>query len=151
MALPNTDPVYSRAGDTQSAQNINSGTILGPTANTAQDGTGTLYPVFQADTTNGGFCQKIAFQSIGTTSLTVCRIYISSITGSWTGNTASNTALFTEVTLPAVTLSQTAQSPHIEVPINFALPAGYRFVLSFGTSTGAAGNGWSPIAIAGKY
>jgi len=148
----NLDPIYSRVGDTQSGQNINSGTLLGQTANTAMDGTGTLYPVFQADATNGGFLQKLTFQPIGTTtSATTVRVFISSITGTWTGNTAANTALFTDFSLPVITVSQTAAAPHFELPLNIALPPGYRVVISFGTSTGGATVGWSVFGVGGKY
>ena len=148
----NGDPIYSKAGDVQSGQNINAGTLLGQTANTAMDGTGTLYPVFQADATNGGFLQKLTFQPIGTTtSATTVRIFISSITGAWSGNTAANTALYMDFALPVITVSQTAAAPHFECPLNIALPPGYRVVIAFGTSTGGATVGWSVFGVGGKY
>jgi hypothetical protein len=130
--------------------------LLGATANTAQDGTGTIYPIFQADTTNGGYVQRILFQSITSTAATVCRIFITDTvptvtSGALVSNTSLNTHLAWEITLPLVTVSQTSQSPHIELPINMALPPGYRLAATFGTSTGAATTGWSVIVIAGKY
>lgn len=144
--MANTDPIFSKIGDIQS-----NGALIGSTANTAQDGTGTLYPVFQGDATNGGFIQKLIARSVSTTAATVMRVFLSSITGSWTGNTAANTWLIQEVTLPAVTVSQTAAANHIEVPLNFALPPGYRIVVSFGTSTGAGTTGYVVTGIGGKY
>ncbi len=146
MALPNNDPIYSKVGDIQCISGLQ-----GTTANTAQNGTGTLYPVFQADATNGGYLQRLSFQPVTTTAATVCRIFISSITGTWTGNSNADTWLFTEVTLPAITVSQTAAAPHIEVPMSLALPPGYRVVVGFGTTTGAATTGWMVIGIGGKY
>jgi hypothetical protein len=155
MALPNNDPVYSKVGDIQ-ASTLAAATLLGPTANTATDGTGTMYPIFAADATNGGYVQRINFQAITSTALTVCRVFISDTvptvtSGALVSNTSLNTHLLNEVQLPAVTASNTAASPHIELPINLALPPGYRLSVTFGTSTGAATTGWSVLAIGGKY
>ena len=151
----NTDPVYSKVGDIQSTT-LAAATLLGPTANTAQDGTGTLYPIFTADATNGGYVQKLTFQPITSTALTVCRIFISDTvptvtSGALVSNTSLNTRLLNEILLPAVTVSQTAAAPHLELPINMALPPGYRLSVTFGTSTGASTTGWAINAIAGKY
>lgn len=155
MALPNNDPIYSRSGDIQSGSWLNSGTIIGPTAATTTDGTSNCYPVFQADATNGGYVQKIKFKPVGTpAAATVARIYVCTATGAYTvgtTNTATNTALIEEISLPAWTLVQTSASPMWEIPLNFALPLGHRLLVSFGTSTGTAGNGWSVTTIAGKY
>lgn len=147
----NTDPIYSRIGDIQS-----NGALIGSTATTAADGTGTLYPVWQADATNGGFLQKLVFHPVGTSgasavAATSARIFISNITGSWTGNTAANTWLYQEVTLGAVTTSLSAATTHYEVPLNIAVPPGYRIVVGFGTSTGAATTGYVVTGVGGKY
>ena len=155
MSLPNNDPVFSRVGDLQSSS-LAAATLLGPTANTATDGTGTLYPVFTADATNGGYVQKLVFKAISTTALTVCRIWwsdtVPTVTaGALVSNTSLNTHMLDEIQLPAVTLSQTAASPTIVLPINIAFPPGYRISVSVGTSTGAATTGWHVTAVAGKY
>ncbi len=150
----NENPIYSRVGDIQS--NTLASGLLGPTANTAQDGTGTLYPIFTADATNGGYITKLMFQSITTVAATVVRVFISNATptvtsGALVSNDATNTWLVNEIGLQAVTVSQTAQSPHLELPLTMALPAGYRISVSFGTSTGASTTGWSIVAVGGKY
>ncbi len=151
----NGDPIYSKVGDIQSST-LAAATLTGPTANTAQDGTGTMYPVWTADATNGGFLQRLSFQPISSPALTVCRIFISDTVptvtaGALVSNTSLNTKLFTEIQLPAVTVSQTASAPHIEVAMNMALPPGYRVSVTFGTSTGASTTGWSILGIGGKY
>lgn len=151
----NGDPIYSRAGDIQSTT-LAAATLLGPTANTAQDGTGTLYPVFVADATNGGYIQKLMLQSISTTIATVMRVFISDATttvtsGALVSNTSLNTHLAWEITLPAITVSQVAMAPHMELPINIALPANYKLSVGFGTSTGTSTTGWSVVAVGGKY
>ena len=143
----NQDPIFCGTPDIQSG----GGAVIGPTANTNQDGTGTVYSVWQADATNGGFCQKLMAKSVGSPVATAFRVYISSITGTFTGNTAANTWLIKDVSLPTTTLSQTAGSLDVEVPINLPIPPGYRVCCSFGTSTGAAGTGWMVTGVGGKY
>lgn len=142
----NTSPIYSITGDVQSVAQNNTGLIVGPTANTALDGTGTLYKLFTAGA-NGSYIQKIRFRPVGSPAATVCRIFISSST---TTN-ATNTWLYDEITLPAVTLSQTAASSVFELPLNFALNATYLLYVTFGTSTGSSGTGYSVVCIAGDY
>jgi len=142
----NTAPIYSIAGDVTSVAANNSGLVVGPTANTAQDGSGTLYKMFTAGS-NGSYVQKIRFRPVGSPAATVARVFISS--SSTTSSTV--TWLYDEITLPAVTLSQTAASSVFELPMNFALPASYLLYITFGTSTGSAGTGYSVVTIAGDY
>jgi hypothetical protein len=142
----NTAPIYSIAGRTDSVATNNSGLIVGPTANTALDGSGTLYKAFTAGA-NGSYLQKIRFRPVGSPAATVCRVFISSSTTT----SATNTWLYDEITLAAVTLSQTAATSVLEIPLNFALPAGYLLYVTFGTSTGATGTGYSVVTIAGDY
>ena len=147
----NLDPIYSRVGDIQAGY-----AVLGPTANTAQDGSGAaMYQVFQADAVNGGFLQRLRFRAVGTTAATVVRVFICSNTaGSFVGGTtnlASNTTLFDEATLVLTTLSNTTSSIPADISFNIALPPGYRVLVAFGTSTGTAGNGWVVTAVGGKY
>lgn len=143
----NTSPIYSITGDVQSVASANSGLVVGPTANTALDGSGTLVRLFTAGA-NGSYVQKIRFRPVGSPAATVCRVFISqSLTTS-----ATNTWLYDEITLPAVTLSQTAASSVFELPLNIALPASpYSLWVTFGTSTGSAGTGYSVVCIAGDY
>jgi hypothetical protein len=146
----NIDPIYSRSPDLQLG-----GAVLGPSANTALDGTGAnVFPVFQADTTNGGFVQRIIAKAVGSPAATVMRVFVSTVTGTFTpgtSNTAANSQLIAEIAAPAITLSQTAESPQFERALNIPLPAGYRLFVAFGTSTGAAGTGYAVTVIGGKY
>lgn len=138
MAL-NTTPIYTGTPDIQW---IN--TVL--TANTTTDLTaGTIYLVFTADATNGGYVQRLTFRSLGTNIATVARVWINN--GSTTG-TASNNTLFDEITLSATTVSQVAMLTPYEVPINCALPAGYKIYVTVGTTIAA---GYDVVAVAGKY
>jgi hypothetical protein len=142
----NTSPIYSIVGATDSVASNNSGLVVGPTANTALDGTGTLYKAFTAGA-NGSYIQKVRFRPVGSPAATVCRVFISSSTTT----SASATWLYDEITLPAVTLSQTAATSVFELPINVALDPNYLLYVTFGTSTGSSGTGYSIVTIAGDY
>jgi hypothetical protein len=142
----NTSPIYSIVGATDSVAFNNTGLVVGPTANTALDGTGTLYKAFTAGA-NGSYIQKIRFRPVGSPAATVCRVFISSSSTT----SATNTWLYDEITLPAVTLSQTAASSVFELPLNFAIDPNFLLYVTFGTSTGAAGTGYSVVTIAGDY
>lgn len=142
----NTSPIYSIVGATDSVASNESGLVVGPTANTSQTGSGTMYKAFTAGT-NGSYVQKMRFRPVGSPAATVCRVFISS--SSTTSTTA--TWLYDEITLPAVTVSQTAASSVFELPINVALDPNYFLYVTFGTSTGSAGTGYSVVTIAGDY
>ncbi len=145
----NTNPIFTRVGDIGMA-----GAVLGATAVTNLDGTGALSPIYQADTTEGSYVTRIIAKPVSSANATVVRIYICSVTGAFTSgtsNTVANTDLIAEQTLPANTVSATAASPQFEIPINIALPIGFRLLASFGTSTGGAGTGYKLTTIAAKY
>ena len=151
----NTDPIYSKIADIQSSS-LAAGALLGPTANTAQDGTGTIYPIWTADATNGGYFQKLTFESITSVAATVCRIFLvdtvpTVTSGALVSNTSLNTHKIGEIALPAITASQTAAAPHLEYAINMAIPPGYRIAVAFGTSTGVSTTGWAVLGVGGKY
>ncbi len=136
----NTSPIFSKAGDIQW---INAVT----TANTTTDlTTGTSYLVFTADATNGGYIQKLRIRSLGTNIATVMRIWINNGTDPTTG--AVNQTLYDEISLQASTVSQTSALSVYELPLNFALPLGYRIYVTLGTTVSA---GYDVSAIAGKY
>lgn len=142
----NTAPIYSIVGAVDSVASNNSGLVVGPTANTAQDGSGTLYKAFTAGS-NGSYVQKIRFRSVGSPAATVARVFISSSTTT----SATATWLYDEITLPAVTVSQTAASSVFELPLNFALDPNYLLYVTFGTSTGSSGTGYSVVVVGGDY
>lgn len=136
----NTQPIYSIAPDVQ-WNTIPSGT----TANTAVDGTGTVFTVFTADATNGGFVQSIRVKAASVSTATVIRFFINN--GS-TNATAANNVFFDELAIPTITSSNTAAVVLFEVPLGFALPPGYKINCCYATSvTGAI----SLCTFAGKY
>lgn len=135
----NTSPIFTGTPDIQWASPALTA------ANTAKDGTGTVATVFTADAGNGGYLQKVVARSTGTNVATVLRVFINN--GGAT-TTAANNVLYTENTLPATTLSETAAQPAYEVALNVALPAGYRIICTIGTAVAA---GYALSAVGGKY
>lgn len=135
----NVNPIFSRAPDVQWIGAV-------ATANTTKDLTsGTIYLVFTADSTNGGYLQKLRVRALGTNIATVMRVWLNN--GSTTGTAANNT-LFTEITCPATTVSEVAALAELEIPMNLALNAGYRVYVTVGTTVSA---GFGVTAVAGKY
>lgn len=136
----NKDPIWSSAPDVQWIV-IPSGTA----ANTALDGTGTVFTAFTADATNGGYVQSIRVKAPSVSAATVMRVFINN--GS-TNATAANNSLIEELSIPIVTSSNTAASPTWDIPINRALMPGYKINICLGTSvTGAV----MATAFAGKF
>jgi len=139
MPTANTQPIFSSLGD------IQWGTTVLTTLNTAKDGTGTVLNVFTADATNGGFVQRIRFRAAGTNIATVARVFINN--GS-ANSTPANNILYDEITLAATTLSEVAALAVYELPLNFALPPGYKLNVTLGTTVAA---GYYVSVIGGKY
>ena len=138
----NNQPIFTRLADVQwtaSAMTV---------ANTTTDLTaGTSYLVFTADATNGGYVQRIRFRTLGTNSnATVARVWLNN--GATTATVANN-SLIDEITLPTTTVSQVASQANYELPLNFALPAGYRIYVTLGQAPTSAG--WQASIIGGKY
>lgn len=134
----NTKPIYSRSPDIQWVQSITA-------ANTAKDGTGTVNTVFTADATNGGRVEKLKVRALGTNVATVLRVFINN---GATNATASNNTLYTEATIAATTLTETAALADNEITLNLALPIGYKLNVTLGTAVAA---GLSVTAVGGKY
>jgi hypothetical protein len=137
MAI-NTQPIFSKQGAIQWASpalNV---------ANTAKDGTGTVASVFTAGV-DGAFVQKLVARSIGTNVATVLRVFINN---GGVNTTAANNALVAELSLPASTLSEIAAQLPYELPLNLALPAGYKINCTLGTAVTA---GYQLSVFGGTY
>jgi len=140
----NNDPIYSRS------PNVDWPAVM-TAANTTVDLTaGTIYLVWTADATNGGFIQTIRIRAIPTiaaTAATVARIWLNN--GATTG-TAANNILYNEISLPATTASATAATANYEVPMNIALDAGFRVYITLHTAPGGS-TGWMATGVGGNY
>jgi hypothetical protein len=134
----NTAPIFTLT------PNVGWGTTAITTANTAKDGTGTVLTTFTAGA-NGSYVQRVRFRPSGTCVQTVARVFINN--GS-TNATAANNILFDEITLTAITLSENTAQPSFEIPMNFAIQAGYKINITIGTSVAA---GWYVDTVGGDY
>ena len=134
----NTNPIFTLVPETQWGPNAIT------TANTAKDGTGTVLTVFTAGA-EGSYVQRVRFRPSGTSAQTVARLFINN--GS-TNTTAANNILFDEITLTAISLSENTAQPSFEIPLNFAIPAGYKLNITIGTSVAA---GWYVSTVGGDY
>ena len=136
----NTSPIFSAKGDIE-------WTTVQTAANTTYDGTiGTPQIAFSASV-DGGFIQRLRFKASGSATATVARVFINN--GQSTGSIGNN-VLFDEITLAATTATQTAATVVYELPLNIALPAGYRILTTLGTVQ-SAGGGWYAVAVGGSY
>lgn len=142
MAVNNL-PIYTRRGDVQWTSNM---TAVNATTDLTS---GTIYLAFSADTTEGGYVQRIRFKPNNNTGVnnvaTVARVWLNN--GSTTATAANNTFI-DEISLPATTGSATAALPVYELPLNFAMPPAYSIYVTLGT--GVAG-GYRATVIGGKY
>lgn len=134
----NTAPVFPLTPNITVGQTIQ-------TANTAKDGTGTVITLVTGST-NGTRVDSIRCVPTGTNTATVLRLFINN--GS-TNATAGNNSLYKEYSLPATTLSETAQmASDIDIPVDIFLPSGYKVNATIGTTVAAT---WSLVAMAGNY
>ncbi len=135
----NNNPIFSGRPDVQW------GTTAITTANTAKDGTGTVLTVFTADATEGGYVERMTFRAAGTNIATVARVFINN---GLTAATPANNILYAEITLSATTLSEVAALVDYVVPLNIALPPGYKLNVTVGTTVAA---GYYVSVTGGKY
>lgn len=113
-------------------------------ANTALDGTGYVSTVFTAGA-NGSYLQRLLIRAVGSNAATVLRVFLNN--GS-TNATQANNCLIAEVTLPLTSASTTSALAPAEVPLNFAIPAGFKINVTLGAAVSA---GYRVCCIAGDY
>jgi len=113
-------------------------------ANTAKDGSGTVVTVFTAGA-NGSRVDRLKIRAAGTNVATVLRIFINN--GS-TNATPTNNSLYMEATIAATTLSEVAALADNLIPLDMALPAGYKINITIGTTVAA---GLAVTAEGGDY
>ena len=138
----NTAPIFSVKGSIQWNPAILTA------ANTAKDGTGTVATVFTGNAIGnnaGNFVQKLVARALGSNVATVLRVFINN---GATNATALNNSLLAEITLPATTLSEIAAQTDYVLPLNFAIPAGFKVNCTIGTAVAA---GYALTIIGGEY
>lgn len=106
---------------------------------------GTLTQVFAANTTVGSYLDHIRAKPIGTNAITVVRVFINNGQSTAAQN---NNVLYTELSLPAITLGETAGQPDIPIAIKAPLKPGFNVYVTLGTTVAA---GWTFTAVGGDY
>lgn len=115
---------------TPQTPNITVGQTL-TTANTAQDGTGSVVTLFTAGA-DGGKVDAVRVAYTGSTVQTVLKLFINN--GS-TNTTAANNALLTSIIIPANTMtSQISSAADIYTPIGITLPGNWKLMACIGVT-----------------
>lgn len=130
----NTNPVFTLTPNITVGQTVT-------TANTAKDGTGTVVTVHTAGA-NGSMVYSVNFQPMGTNTASVGRVFINN--GS-SNATPGNNSYYKDISLPATTNSEVAGIGSYVLPMGITLPAGYKILITIGTTV-AAGFGVQAIA-----
>ena len=135
----NTNPIYVLTPNNGLASFVTA-------ANTATDGTGTVYTVYTAGA-NGGVFQGVRVKGNGTNAASVMRIFLNN--GSSTATTANN-ALIGELPLAATTgANNAAIGPDSFWPAsNLVMAASYIITVCFAT---AGASGWTATGLGGSF
>ena len=118
--------------DPQFTTTPNVSSILVTTANTDYSlATGTSFLCFTAGA-SGSFVGFAKLKPVGAAAASVIRIYINN---GGTVTTVTNTWLIGEITVAVASTSATSALAEYSIPLQFALPAGYKIYASAGTAT----------------
>lgn len=134
----NTAPIFSKTARIGFAGAITA-------ANTAKDGTGTVDTVFTADATEGSYLRFLNIRPKGTNTGSVLRVFLNN---GGANSTASNNVLFAEISLPATVNTETAANIGQVIPMEIALPAGWKVNVTLGT---AVAGGYAVTGVGGDY
>lgn len=114
------------------------------TLNNVYDGTGTVGTIFTAGAA-GSFLSFIRLKPLGTNIATLARFWINN---GGSNATATNNFLYTEVALAATTASSASALSELTIPVNIALPAGYKINWALAVTVAA---GWQATGVGGDY
>lgn len=128
----NTSPVFGKTPYTGFNNAVTA-------ANTAKDGTGTAYQIFDAGS-DGAILEFVRNIGNATNVQTVMRIWGNN--GSAQSSAANNYPLW-ELTIPAKTTSETTAQVPEQWDANYKMPASHRVYVTYGT---AVANGNLPMA-----
>jgi hypothetical protein len=117
-------------------------------ANTSKVGGGTLgtdiLSCFTAQV-DGAYLYRVRFMPLGTNIATVARVFLNN---GGDNTVAANNSLIDNITLPAITNTETAGQAPFELPLNMAIDPSFRILIAIAT---AVANGWMPTVFGGDY
>lgn len=140
----NTAPIFTILPDVTNDHSVTFPAKL-TTATGEYDGTSANNVQVHMAGSNGSYVRKLRFKPTGTNVATVARIYLNNNS---IHTTFTNNAFFGEVSLPAITATNTAAMVDIDYPMEIALPTSFTIWVGLGTTVA---NGWICTAIAGQY
>jgi len=149
----NTDPIYSKIGDVQEAAAALIQAVNASLYNAAGTIGTDVYKIWTADATNGGYLQKIRVKycANATTTSVACVMKFFVTAAASGATTDANCFLIDEIAIPATgVLTAIATNPSYDVPMGFALPAGWSIVAKI-TAAQPASCGFAAVGIGGKY
>lgn len=142
--VANINPIYVLTPDVSSNGTTGFSTTL-TTATGDYTGVSGNHTLVHTAGSNGSYVRKLKFKAIGTNVASVARVYINN--GS-TNGTATNNTFYSEISLPSTTATNNASTADLDLPIEIALPAGFRIYVGLGTTVAA---GWVCTCVAGQY
>ena len=141
----NVNPIFVLKGDISNNGTTGMNQLIGTAAAADYTGISANYALVWTAGADGGYIKGIRFKAGGTNVATVARIFINN--GAAVG-TATNNTFFAEVSLPATTAINTAATAEIYLPVEMALPAGFKIYVGMATAVAA---GWAANVAGGQY
>jgi hypothetical protein len=107
-------------------------------------------PVFKSNTSTGSYLDHIRAKPTGTNIASAARIFLNNggVTTGLRADGGANNMLLTEISLPAITISEVAAQIDIVIPIKIALPPAWNVYTVLATTVAA---GWVFIGIGADY
>lgn len=139
MPTLSTAPIFLQMAKIQSNTVINGNVTKDLTTGTIPS------PVFTANSSNGSFLDHIRMKPLGTNVTTCARIFFNN---GQTTTQANNNCLFTEISLPAITLSETTSQNDVIISVKTSLPPNYNVYCVLSQTVAA---GWVATSIGGDY
>jgi hypothetical protein len=140
----NNNPVFTKKGNLTA----NGGTTMSAgmvTATADFTGVSANHVLAHTSGADGSYIKRIKFVATGTCVASVVRIYLNN--GS-TNTTATNNQFIGQLSLPAITTSNTTATAEPEYPLEMMIPATFRIYCGLGTTVAAS---WIPTCVAGDY
>lgn len=141
----NNLPIFSRVGSVSKDNSTGMGQLVTAANNDYLGTHANAVLVWTADSTNGGYLDRIIVKAGGTNVASVARFYANN--GS-TNNTAANNSFIGELPLPATTATAVGNTADLVFPVGIAFDPGFRVYVCLATAVAA---GWTFFPVGGKF
>lgn len=144
MAAPNTQPIFAVEGDVSNNDGTGMNQAITLAANDYTGAGANNSLVFTAGA-NGAYVKGLWLKPAGTNVASALRAFVNN--GS-ANTTAANNSFLDDISLPATTASAVLGTVLLYMPIERAIPAGFRIYVGLATAVAA---GWVVTPEAGQY